>query len=280
MASPGAWWQRLRAGLRGGLKPAPVAIPDGLWHALLERHPFLLRHGPASGPALRALSAQFLAEKQFEGAGGLVIDDAMALAIAAQACLPLLGLAGPARGLACYDDFVGIVVHPGAVRARRNRTDELGIAHQWEETLSGEAMDRGPVMLSWADVADAPRTAEDGYNVVIHEFVHKIDLCDGEADGCPPLYPGFLGLGSARAARAHWNATLQESLRDLRERLNLHERFGGPPVWLDPYGASGADELFPVAAEAYFVNPRRFEAEWPALHALLDAYFRARSPAG
>ena len=276
MTTAGPWWRRLRDRLLG----RPVAIPDVPWQALLDRHPFLLRHGPSSGPALRALCGEFLAAKQFEGAGGLLVHDEMALAIAAQACLPLLGVAGPLRGLAWYSDFVGIVVHPDAVRARREWTDELGVVHQWHEELSGEAMEGGPVMLSWTDVADAAASADDGYNVVIHEFVHKMDLRDGEADGCPPLPPGFMGHASARAARAHWTSTLEAAFLDFGDRLSLHQRFGGPPVWLDPYGATAIDEFFAVAAEAYFVNPLRFAQEFPTLPALFDAFFRASSPAG
>ena len=39
---------------------------------------------------LQALCARFLADKEFHGAQGLAVSDAMALAVAAQACLPLL----------------------------------------------------------------------------------------------------------------------------------------------------------------------------------------------
>ena len=53
------------------------------------------------------------------------------------------------------------------------------------------------------------------------------------------------------------------------------ERFGGPPTWLDPYGAESLDEFFAVACEAYFVNRLRFETEFPRLAALFDAFFNA-----
>lgn len=274
MAATRSWWRRL--GDRLVRRPAP--IPEPMWRALLERHPFLLRHGADSSAALRQLTAGFLADKEFQGAGGLQVTDEMALAIAAQACLPLVGVAGPLQGLAWYRDFVGIVVHPDAVRARREWTDDLGVVHQWNEELSGEAMDQGPVMLSWADVADAPASAADGYNVVVHEFIHKMDLGDGASDGCPPLPPGFMGTGSARAARQLWLGRLQAAFEDFSDRLSVHERFGGPAVWLDAYGASAIDEFFAVAAEAYFVNPERFALELPTLSGMFDAFFRARSP--
>jgi hypothetical protein len=109
---------------------------------------------------------------------------------------------------------------------------------------------------------------------VIHEFVHKLDLRDGLADGCPPLPAGFLGQPSAQAARAHWLAALQAAYDDFRDRLSLAERFGAEPPWLDAYGAQSMDEFFAVAGEAYFVNPQRFDQELPALRPLFDAFFQ------
>lgn len=237
------------------------AIPDGLWQDLLIRYPFLASRPAAELPRLRELAAQFLASKEFHGANGLVITDAVALAIAAQAVLPVLNL-----GLAWYDDFVGIVVHPGEVLARRTVTDDHGVVHHYHEVLTGEAMEGGPVMLSWNDVDSAGNTAEQGYNVVIHEFIHKIDMRDGAPDGCPPL--------ATRAARQAWLDVMQAEHQAFREKVIIAERFGGAPTWLDPYGATAIDEFFAVACEAYFVNRQRFEAEFPALPPLLDRFFR------
>ncbi len=255
-------------------------IPDALWHATLHDFPFLSRHGAQSLDALRTLTHQFLNHKEFHGADGLVVTDAMAVAIAAQACLPVLGIPGPRQGLAWYDDFVGIVVHPGAVVAPRQTVDDAGVVHDWQETLSGEAMEDGPVTLSWQDVAEAGQTAEQGYNVVIHEFVHKIDMRDGRPDGCPPLPDGFMGARTIGNARAAWLATLQTDYLDFCDKLSLAERFGGAPVWLDAYGAASIDEFLAVASEAYFVNPARFAADFPRLVPMFDAFFGAVTPAG
>lgn len=263
------------ARLRAGGRASRPAIPESLWQQTLARYPFLLRHGAQSVHALKDLAHQFLAQKEFHGAAGLQVTDEMALAIAAQACLPVLGIAGPRSGLAWYSDFVGIVVYPGAMRARREQEDETGVVHAWDEELSGEAMDAGPVALSWEDVRDAGATAADGYNVVIHEFVHKIDLCDGAADGCPPLPPGFMGSENTARARRVWRTCLQACFDDFNDRLSMAERFGGAPVWLDPYGASAPGEFFAVASEAYFVNPQRFASEFPTLMPLFDAFFGA-----
>lgn len=235
-------------------------IPDPLWRATLARYPFLAERPADEVQRLRTLAAQFLAHKEFHGAGGLAITDEIALSIAAQAVLPVLHL-----GLGWYDDFVGIVVHADEVVARRSTVDDTGVVHDWDEVLAGEAMERGPVMLNWHDVAHAGATADTGFNVVIHEFVHKIDLRDGAADGCPPL--------PSREARRQWLAVLQAQYAQFREQVIKAERFGEPAPWLDDYGATAIDEFFAVACEAYFVNRERFTKEFPQLTKLFDGFF-------
>ena len=112
----------------------------------------------------------------------------MRVAIAAQACLPILEL-----GLDWYAGWTGIVVYPGDFRVRRTETDEDGVVHEWDDELAGEAMPGGPVVLSWDAAANDPQI-----NVVIHEFAHKLDMLNGAADGVPPLHPGH---GRARPGR-------------------------------------------------------------------------------
>ena len=265
----------------GGLG-APPDIPDALWQPVLKHYPFLKQRRPEDNTRLRRLAAHFLAQKEFTGVGGLVVSDPMAVAVAAQACLPLLHLGLPERpesALAWYDDFVGIVMQPGDVLATRRFMDEAGVVHHYEEVIAGEAMDRGPVMLSWPAVADAGRADGLGHSVVIHEFIHKMDMKGGEADGCPPLPPGFMGTDSAAAARRAWLSVLEPAYRALREQVVLAERFGQAPPWLDAYGASSLIEFFPVACEAYFVERERFTQEWPTLTPLFDAFFDPRQMA-
>jgi len=117
-------------------------------------------------------------------------------------------------------------------------------------------------------------TSEGGYNVVIHEFAHKIDMRNGIADGCPPLPAGFMGRRSAREARAAWLAVLQPAYDDFREKTILAERFGAEPPWLDDYGATSISEFFAVACEAYFVNRPNFARDFPQVVTLFDAFFR------
>ena len=232
------------------------AIPDALWQLALARFPFLKWRSEADMARLRELSTLFLGEKEFTGAQGLEVDDLMAVCIAAQACLPALNL-----GLDWYDGFVGIVVHADVVVARREVMDDDGVVHHFEEELSGEAMHGGPVMLSWRDVQDAGESAAEGYNVVIHEFVHVMDMRDGLADGVPAL--------PDRAAHDEWVEVMGDEYDSFCDRLDA-----GEYTLLDPYAAEAPEEFFAVASEAFFVAPRDFQAEHPALYALLGKFFR------
>ncbi|MCG2592848.1 zinc-dependent peptidase [Ramlibacter sp. XY19] len=244
-------------------RSAPPDLPDALWQRTLRAYPFLAAREATEIARLRALAAQFLRDKEFHGADGLAITDEIALAIAAQAVLPVLHL-----GLRWYDDFVGIVVHRDEVVARRTLTDEAGVVHAYDEVLAGESMEGGPVMLNWRDVSEAGASAEVGYNVVIHEFAHKIDTRDGAADGCPPM--------PTREARAQWLAVIEPEYARFREQVIVAERFGGAQPWLDDYGATDMGEFFAVACEAYFVNRARFAQEFPALVPLFDGFFIKR----
>ena len=254
------------------LRPLP-AIPDAAWQATLARYPFLAHRPMADVEQLRLLAAEFLRDKEFHGAHGFAITDEVALSIAAQAVLPVLHLAG---GLAWYDDFVGVVVHPAEVVAPRQVMDEAGVVHEYEEVVAGEAMEHGPIMLSWQDVLASSVTTGEGYNVVIHEFAHKIDLRDGAANGLPPLPDGFGGTKGARAAAVAWMSVIEPAYEAFREKTIVAERFGGEAPWLDDYGAESISEFFAVACEAHFVHRDQFAREEPALLHLFDEFFLGR----
>ena len=254
------WWQTWKSVRRSQVLQRR-AIPEALWCLTLARYGFLERLDGNDRAALRELATLFLADKEFHGAGGLHVDDAMAVAIAAQACLPVLRL-----GLEWYSGFKGIVVHADAVLAQREFIDETGIVHEYEEELSGEAMEGGPVMLSWRDVEDAGESADWGYNVVIHEFAHVLDMRDGAADGVPPL--------PDRSARKHWLAIVEAEYSAFCAAVDA-----GIDTLLDPYGAESTGEFFAVAAESFFTTPQDMHLAHPALYELL-AHFFQQDPAG
>ena len=240
------------------------AIPNALWELTLLRYPFLARRSAADLGELRRLCSLFLASKEFHGVNGFTVTDEVAVAVAAQACLPVLRL-----GLSWYDGFVGIVMHEGEVVARRRFEDEDGIVHEYDEELAGEAMEGGPLMLAWQSIAVSDDPAAFGtdavFNVVIHEFAHVIDMRDGLADGVPPL---------DSADRERWIDVIDTEWERFCTRVDA-----GEDTLIDPYGAEAVEEFFAVAVEAFFVAPAAMRAQEPAMYALLAGLFK-QDPAG
>jgi MtfA peptidase len=231
------------------------AIPDDLWKRTLVRYPFLQRRDAADAAELRRLTSLFLDRKEFDCTGGLKLTNALAVSIAAQAALPVLKL-----GIEPYDGFVGLVVHPEPVVARREHADDDGVVHEYDEPLAGEAMEGGPVMLVWPDVRRAGQSAPQGYNVVIHEFAHVLDMADGVPDGVPLLPPAM--------SREAWCAVLEREYERFVQRVEAEE-----DTALDPYGATAPEEFFAVASESFFVDPLRMRSEHEALYVQLRNYY-------
>jgi Mlc titration factor MtfA (ptsG expression regulator) len=154
---------------------------------------------------------------------------------------------------------VEVIVYPDEFVQSMRETDEAGVVHEWEEARAGEAWLGGPVILSWADVA--PEATGCGVNVAIHEFAHKIDMLNGDADGYPPLHAGM--------RRADWQTAFTAAYEDFCSCVDRDEE---PDI--DPYAAEGPGEFFAVLSEAFFETPVVVERDYPALYAQLAAFYR------
>jgi Mlc titration factor MtfA (ptsG expression regulator) len=261
---------------------ARAAIDDRDWRQALARCRVARHLDDAACARLRECVTLFLDAKQFTAAGGLVLTGDMRLAIALQACVPILEL-----GIDSYAPWVEVIVYPDEFIVEREQVDDAGVVHLVREPLSGESWAGGPVILSWADVEAA--NPDEPYNVVLHEFAHKLDMLDGDADGIPPLHAGM--------SRAHWHAAFSEAFDDLADRVEALERLeyranrtrrrpaAGDDLtaalddaWaalpLDPYACKDAAEFFACASEAFFEAPARLHAAYPAVHAQLRDFYR------
>jgi Mlc titration factor MtfA (ptsG expression regulator) len=247
------------------LREYPIA--DDVWKAALDGLPFLARLDAADLARLREMTSLFFAHKSFSTAHGLELTDEMTVGIAVQACLPVLNLS-----LDLYRGWIGIVVYPGEFVIRKTVEDEAGIVHEVEHDASGEAWEGGPVILSWEDAQMTD--AHDAYNVVIHEFAHKIDMLSGEADGHPPLFRRWHAPLDAQA----WADVFDHAYDSFCAKVDAvpkrrWARFERESL-IDPYAADHPSEFFAVCSEALFVQPQAFEAEYPELYRLLARYYR------
>ena len=204
---------------------------------------------------LRGIVQVLLAEKRWQGCGGLELTDRVRLLVAAQAGLLLLGIEHD-----YYRNVAEILVYPDAYRGADAQRLPGGVVSDEAVTRLGEAWVHGPVVLSWRASLGGGRDPRDGRNVVYHEFAHKLDMLDGSADGVPPL--------EGPAAYQRWYRAMMEQYQTLQLEVE-HGRKG----LLRPYGATAPEEFFAVAAEAFFEQGRRLERQAPELYAVLRGYF-------
>lgn len=227
-------------------------LTGSAWHRICEELPVLAHLSDGELARLRDLVVVFLHCKKFQGGAGLEVDEHMRLTISAQACLLVLNL-----GMDYYRGWHTVIVLPDRYRAQRLVQDKAGVVHHYDEALAGEAWTGGPVVLSWHDVL----LGGQGYNVIIHEFAHKLDMLNGEDNGFPPLHRDM----DTRL----WSKIFSQAYRDFCQRVEQ-----GNDTLIDPYGATSPGEFFAVLCEAFFEIPVLLRSEYPAVYRQLCAFFR------
>jgi Mlc titration factor MtfA (ptsG expression regulator) len=160
-------------------------------------------------------------------------------------------------GLDYYRGWVEVIVYPDEFVAEYEYVDEAGVAHHIEEPMTGESWERGPVIISWADVQEAGY----GYNVVIHEFAHKLDMLNGEPNGFPPLH--------ADMQRAAWAEAFTQAYDDFCGRVDTRL-----DIVMDEYAAESPAEFFAVASETFFEAPAAMKDAYPDVYAQLARFYR------
>ena len=239
----GRRWRRSRPGL-----------PD-TWRELAATsvaHWALLDDGERD--RLGDLMAQ-IAARRWEAANGFALTDEIRVVIAAQAALLILGL-----DIDCYRDVTAVIVHPTTVTLRGERAGPAhGVMTDAPLPIVGQAGDRrGPVVVAWDAARAGARHPERGYNVVLHEFAHKLDMLDGMVDGTP-LLPD-------PAARRRWIEVCTAEYDQLRA--------GEGGRLLRGYAGVNPGEFFAVATEVFFDRPAEMRELKPALYDVLRGFYR------
>ncbi len=221
---------------------------------MIRRFPFVIQLGESERERLREWVVLFLHQKSIHGAGGFVVTDEIRVLIAVQACMLILNL-----DLDYYRGWVEVIVYPDEFMPEHRDVDEAGVVHVSREPMAGESWLGGPVVLSAADVD--PASMEEGVNVVIHEFAHKLDMLNGEANGFPPLHPGM--------DRRAWRDAFASAYGDFCRRVDEYEDSA-----IDPYAAEHPAEFFAVLTEAFFQTPSAVRAEYPDVYGQLACFYR------
>ena len=243
--------KRRRRKIRGGTFPAE-------WIAILETNLGVYRLLPPEDQReLQEHVMVFLAEKRFEGCGGLEIDDEIRVTIAGQACLLLLH-----REPAYYPSLKTILVYPSSYLAK-NPYDADEKSHRL-----GESWQYGPVVLAWDSSRRGGKNAFDGHNVVVHEFAHQLDQMDGVADGAPTLGKGE-PLDARKLKYRSWALVFSREFECFERKAAK-----GKKTVIDHYGATNPAEFFATATEAFFEKPRQLKKKRPELYEELRSYYK------
>jgi MtfA peptidase len=239
---------------------ANSAIPDALWRESLESLPFLAIYTDSELARLRDRVVLFLAAKSIVPANGYAVTPLMRVVIAIQACVLVLNL-DPRY----YDGWESVIVYPDEFISGFEFEDDAGVVHQGKESLAGEAMAGGPVLLSWPDVEASADWSASGMNLVIHEFAHKLDMRSGDPNGCPPL--------PAEMPPRTWLKAMNTAYDHFRARVEA-----GEETAIDPYAAESPAEFFAVVSEVFFAEPPLLLHDYPKIYELL-AWFYKQDPA-
>ena len=243
--------QRRRKRLRA--QPFPPA-----WRAIVERNVRAFnRLPPADQRELLGHAQVLLAEKHFEGCGGLELTDEIRVTVAAQASLLLLH-----RDANYYPYLTSILIYPSTYVVPEERPVGGGIWEEGDDARLGHTSPHlAALVLAWDSTLHGARGLHDGDNVVLHEFAHQLDFEDRIVDGTPPL--------DSPTQVAAWARVLGRELQNLRRASEDDE-----PTFLDKYGAKDPAEFFAVATEMFFERGREFRERHPELYAELGAFYR------
>lgn len=234
-------------------------LPNRLWKRTTAPLVVLNYLSKKEKKALKKLVILFLYEKTITGVKGLKVTPEMEIIIAAQACLPILNL-----GLDYYDGWVEVVVYPDAFKVSRNHIDDAGLVSEQDSHLSGEAWQRGPVILSWQDVLADSYQSSAGHNIIIHEFSHKLDMLNGRANGMPPLHPSM--------HREQWTNSLSQAYEHL-----IHQVDNNFPSYINQYAATNPAEFFAVISEYFFTAPTILSNYCPEVYQQLTLFYKQPS---
>jgi len=244
--------RRRKALLASSLTPQQRAVVEKLV-------PLVRRLPPSVRAALEGKMNLFLDQITFRGQNGVEVTEEMRLSIAAQACLLIV------NSPVWYDTLRNVLLYPSAFLTNRD-THGDGVVYENQHATLGESWARGPVILSWDHALQGGLDAEDGHNVVIHEFAHQLDGLSGQTNGIPRLRKG--------QAYAGWERAMLDAYQDQVQRVQ-----NGEPTLIDPYGASNHQEFFAEAIVTFFERPRELREQVPALYSQL-ATLLALDPAG
>jgi Mlc titration factor MtfA (ptsG expression regulator) len=247
-----AYFRRRR---RRALRALP--FPDE-WRGYVDGNiPLFARLSADDQAEVLAHARVLLAEKHFEGCGGLELTDEIRVTIAVQAARLLLH-----RETEYFPTVRSILVYPSTMAHSQETHLGSGIRQESRVAITGLATGRmGAIILAWDESKRGLAKPSDGRDVILHEFAHEIDFQDRSFDGTPRLPSG--------SAYRAWARTMQSEFDAHTAAVDANAR-----TFIDAYGATNPAEFFAVLTEHFFEQPNELRERHSALYERLSEFYR------
>ncbi|MFG6653724.1 DgsA anti-repressor MtfA [Scandinavium sp. M-37] len=209
--------------------------------------PVLASLSPEEQLKLIQLADRFLQQKRLVPLQGLELAPVQNARIAMLFCLPVLSL-----GFEWLDGFHEVLIYPAPFVVDDEWEDDIGLVHNQRVVQSGQSWQQGPIVLNWLDIQDSYDAS--GFNLIVHEVAHKLDVRNGDRANGVPLIP--------LREVASWEHDLHAAMDNIQDEIDL---VGESAASIDAYAATDPAECFAVLSEYFFSAPELFAPRFPAL---------------
>lgn len=202
------------------------------------------------------VASQILHLKRLVPLQGLELTEQMQARIALLFALPVMEL-----GSEWLSGFHEILLYPDPFIVDTPWQDENGLVHCGTNIHAGQSWEQGPIVLNWQDVQDSFDNS--GFNLIIHETAHKLDIRNGgEVNGIPPI--------PLRDIVA-WEQDLHAAMANLQDEIDM---IGEEATSMDAYAATDPAECFAVLSEYFFSAPELLSNRFPLLYGHFSRFYK------
>ena len=181
-------------------------------------------------------------------AGQFVVSDEDRLLVAASAVIPVWGFSKWH-----YFNLKSVYLLPASFNAKF----ECGQSDSNITGMVGTGPMVGKLALCRPALYQGFENSKDKQNVGIHEFVHLIDMADGECDGYPERLKEY-------AFSIPWFELVEQKIKAIdNKKSNIRD-----------YAATNRVEFFAVASEYFFERPKMLKNKHPQLFSSLSQIYQ------
>ncbi|AWH75676.1 peptidase [Dokdonia sp. Dokd-P16] len=229
-------------------KRTPQQFP-AVWDEILSDEVlFYQKLTPEKQAFFKKRMMAFLAEVNVE-AVQFELTDRDKVFVAASAVIPIFNF-----GDWHYNNLDTVLIYPDYFNA------ELEFHSEGEDRIIGGMVGSGQfenhMILSRKALVFGFTNKTDKGNTAVHEFVHLLDMMDGETDGIPEFLLGKENI-------APWLDLMYKEMDAINNDKSDIRKYGG----------TSEIEFFAVASEYFFERPALFKRKHPELYKMLELCF-------